>query len=102
MLKGLEHLQIIERNWSSVCKLKLTHNRITQQEDDPMHKIKSTSERLKKKGKLKCWSDSQNPDLYPPEKQGLKMAVHAQKPTSVVEIKQFCNRQVLDIYFSSI
>ncbi len=46
MLQGLEHLQIIERNLSSVCKLKLMPNRITQQDDDPMHKIKSTSERL--------------------------------------------------------
>ncbi len=55
MFHGLEHLQIIERKWSSVCKLKLKHNRITQQEDDPMHKIKSTSERLKK-SQLKCWS----------------------------------------------
>ncbi len=56
-----------ENMWSSVCDLKLKHSWDMQQDNDPKHTSKSTSEWLKKnKIKVLEWS-SQSPDLNPIE-----------------------------------
>ncbi|KAK3528815.1 hypothetical protein QTP70_011602 [Hemibagrus guttatus] len=76
----------------SVCDLKLKRTWVLQQDNDPKHTSKSTSEWLKKnKMKTLEWP-SQSPDLSPIEMlwHDLKKVVHAQKPSTVVELQQFC------------
>ncbi|KAK3527885.1 hypothetical protein QTP86_010205 [Hemibagrus guttatus] len=76
----------------SVCDLKLKQTWVLQQENDPKHTSKSTSEWLKKnKMKTLEWP-SQSPDLNPIEMlwHDLKKVVHARKPSSVAELQQFC------------
>ncbi|KAF7653860.1 hypothetical protein LDENG_00077700 [Lucifuga dentata] len=50
---------------SSVCKLKLKHNWVLQQDNDPKHKSKFTSEWLKRKKMKVLECPSQSPDLTP-------------------------------------
>ncbi|KAK3535396.1 hypothetical protein QTP70_012260 [Hemibagrus guttatus] len=74
----------------SVCDLKQTW--VLQQDNDPKHTSKSTSEWLKKnKMKTLEWP-SQSPDLNPIEMlwHDLKKVVHARKPSNVAELQQFC------------
>ncbi|KAK3540398.1 hypothetical protein QTP70_030411, partial [Hemibagrus guttatus] len=76
----------------SVCDLKLKRTWVLQQDNDPKHTSKSTSEWLKKnKMKTLEWP-SQSPDLYPIEMlwHDLKKVVHARKPSNVAELQQFC------------
>ncbi|KAK3540815.1 hypothetical protein QTP86_001963 [Hemibagrus guttatus] len=76
----------------SVCDLKLKRTWVLQQDNDPKHTSKSTSEWLKK-NKMKAleWP-SQSPDLNPIEMlwHDLKKVVHARKPSNVAELQQFC------------
>ncbi|KAI3376068.1 hypothetical protein L3Q82_016607 [Scortum barcoo] len=76
----------------SVRDLKLKRTWVLQQDNDPKHTSKSTSEWLKRnKMKTLEWP-SQSPDLNPIEMlwHDLKKAVHAQKPSNVAELQQFC------------
>ncbi|KAK3567375.1 hypothetical protein QTP86_019891 [Hemibagrus guttatus] len=76
----------------SVFDLKLKRTWVLQQDNDPKHTSKSTSEWLKKnKMKTLEWP-SQSPDLNPIEMlwHDLKKVVHAQKPSNVAELQQFC------------
>ncbi|KAK3561430.1 hypothetical protein QTP86_002543 [Hemibagrus guttatus] len=76
----------------SVCDLKLKRTWVLQQDNDPKHSSKSTSEWLKKnKMKTLEWP-SQSPDLNPIEIlwHDLKKVVHARKPSNVAELQQFC------------
>ncbi|KAK3508653.1 hypothetical protein QTP70_003098 [Hemibagrus guttatus] len=76
----------------SVCDLKLKRTWVLQQDNDPKHTSKSTSEWLKKnKMKTLEWP-SQSPDLNPIEMlwHDLKKVVHARKPCNVAELQQFC------------
>ncbi len=76
----------------SVRDLKLKRTWVLLQDNDPKHTSKSTSEWLKKnKMKTLEWP-SQSPDLNPIEMlwHDLKKAVHAQKPSNVAELQQFC------------
>ncbi len=78
--------------WPSVRDLKLNRTWVLQQDNDPKHTSKSTSEWLKKnKMKTLEWP-SQSPDLNPIEMlwHDLKKAVHARKPSNVAELQQFC------------
>ncbi|KAK3552485.1 hypothetical protein QTP86_012155 [Hemibagrus guttatus] len=77
---------------TSVCDLKLKRTWVLQQDNDPKHTSKSTSEWLKKnKMKTLEWP-SQSPDLNPIEMlwHDLKKVVHARKPSNVAELQQFC------------
>ncbi|KAK3507199.1 hypothetical protein QTP70_010213 [Hemibagrus guttatus] len=83
----------------SVCDLKLKRTWVLQQDNDPKHTSKSTSEWLKKnKMKTLEWP-SQSPDLNPIEMlwHDLKKVVHARKPSNVAELQQFCKD---DHYFN--
>ncbi|KAK3519838.1 hypothetical protein QTP70_006672 [Hemibagrus guttatus] len=76
----------------SVCDLKLKRTWVLQQDNDPKHTSKSTSEWLKKnKMKTLEWP-SQSPDRNPIEMlwHDLKKVVHARKPSNVAELQQFC------------
>ncbi|KAK3527282.1 hypothetical protein QTP86_018605 [Hemibagrus guttatus] len=76
----------------SVCDLKLKRTWVLQQDNDPKHTSKSTSEWLKKnKMKTLEWP-TQSPDLNPIEMlwDDLKKVVHARKPSNVAELQQFC------------
>uniref|UniRef100_A0A803JW23 Tc1-like transposase DDE domain-containing protein n=1 Tax=Xenopus tropicalis TaxID=8364 RepID=A0A803JW23_XENTR len=76
----------------SVRQLKLKRSWVLQQDNDPKHTSKSTSEWLKKnKMKTLEWP-SQSPDLNPIEMlwHDLKKAGHARKPSNKAELQQFC------------
>ncbi len=72
----------------SVCDIKLKRTWVLQQDNDPKHTSKSTSEWLKKN---KMEWPSQSPDLNPFEMlwHDIKKAVHARKPSNVAELLQF-------------
>ncbi len=79
----------------SVCDLKLKRTWVMQQDNDPKHTSMPTSEWLKKnKIKVLEWP-SQSPDLNTIEMlwHDLKQCIHAQKPFSVAEWKQFCKEE---------
>uniref|UniRef100_A0A9J8CTE6 Tc1-like transposase DDE domain-containing protein n=1 Tax=Cyprinus carpio carpio TaxID=630221 RepID=A0A9J8CTE6_CYPCA len=76
----------------SVRDLKLKRTWVLRQDKDPKHTSKSTSEWLKKNKRKTLEWHSQSPDLNPIEMlwHDLKKVVHAQKPSSVAELQQFC------------
>uniref|UniRef100_A0A8C6Q7I4 Transposase n=1 Tax=Nothobranchius furzeri TaxID=105023 RepID=A0A8C6Q7I4_NOTFU len=79
----------------SFRQLKLKQSWVLQQDNDPKHTSKSTSEWLKNnKMKTLEWP-SQSPDLNPIETlwHDLKKAVHARKPSNKTELQQFCKHE---------
>uniref|UniRef100_A0A9J8AA81 Transposase n=1 Tax=Cyprinus carpio carpio TaxID=630221 RepID=A0A9J8AA81_CYPCA len=79
----------------SVRDLKLKRTWVLQQDNDPKHTSKSTSQWLKtNKMKTLEWP-SQSPDLNPIVMlwRDLKKAVHARKPSNVAELQQFCKEE---------
>ncbi len=83
--------KILKENvWPSVCDLKLKHSWVMQQDNDPKHTSKSTSE-WHKKNKIKAleWP-CQSPDLNPIEMlwHDLKQSFHAWKHSNVAEFKK--------------
>uniref|UniRef100_A0A803JRB2 Tc1-like transposase DDE domain-containing protein n=1 Tax=Xenopus tropicalis TaxID=8364 RepID=A0A803JRB2_XENTR len=76
----------------SVHQLKLSRRWVLQQDNDPMHRSKSTTEWLKqKKIRLLEWP-SQRPDLNLIEMlwHDLKKAIYTRHPKNIAELKQFC------------
>ncbi|KAK3533109.1 hypothetical protein QTP70_007310 [Hemibagrus guttatus] len=92
-MNSVVYQKILKENvQQSVCDLKLKQTWVLQQDNDPKHTSKSTSEWLKKnKMKTLEWP-SQSPDLNPIEMlwHDLKKVVHARKPSDVAELQQFC------------
>lgn len=79
----------------SVHQLKLNRRWVLQQDNDPKHRSKSTTEWLKqKKIRLLEWP-SQSPDLNPIEMlwHDLKKAIHTRHPKNIAELKQFCKEE---------
>lgn len=79
----------------SVHQLKLNRSWVMQQDNDPKHRSKSTTEWLQqKKIRLLEWP-SQSPDLNPIEMlwHDLKRAVHTRHPKNIAELKQFCKEE---------
>ncbi|KAK3511451.1 hypothetical protein QTP70_008891 [Hemibagrus guttatus] len=76
----------------SVSDLNLKQPWVLQQDNDPKHTSKSTSEWLKKNKMKTLEGPSQSPDLNPIEMlwHDLKKVVHARKPSNVAELQQFC------------
>ncbi|KAK3548295.1 hypothetical protein QTP70_009088 [Hemibagrus guttatus] len=87
----------------SVCDLKLKRTWVLQQDNDPKHTSKSTSEWLKKNKMTTLEWPSQSPDLNPIEMlwHDLKKVVHARKPSNVAELQQFCKDNSLELFFAS-
>ncbi len=93
--------KILKENvWPSVCDLKLKRTWVMQQDNDPKHTSKSTSE-WPKENKIKVleWP-SQSPGLNTIEMlwHDLKQSFHAQKPSNVAELKQFCKEEWAKIH----
>ncbi|KAI4874360.1 hypothetical protein NFI96_002555 [Prochilodus magdalenae] len=93
VINGTMNSTVLKENVRpSVRDPKLKRTWILQQNNDPKHTSKSTSEWLKKnKVKTLKWP-SQSPDLNPVEMlwHDLKKVVHVRKPSSVAELQQFC------------
>ena len=66
-----------------------------QQDNDPKHISKSTTEWLQQKKIRLLECPSESPDLNPIEMQwhDLKRAVHTRHPKNIVEPKQFCKEE---------
>ncbi len=80
---------------ASVCDLKLKHTWVMQQDNDPKHTSKFTSEWLKKnKIKVLEWPN-QCPDLNPFRCCGMTLNSPSmlKKPSNVAELKQFCKEE---------
>jgi hypothetical protein len=79
----------------SVCQLKLNKSLVTQQENDPKHKSKSTTEWLQQNKIRLLECPSQSPELNPIEMlwQDLKRAVHTRHPNNIAELKQFSEEE---------
>ena len=79
----------------SVLQLKLNRSWVMQQDNDPKHRSKSTTQWLQqKKIPLLEWP-SQSPDLNPIEMlmHDLKRAVHTRHTKNIPELKQFCKEE---------
>ncbi len=88
--------KILKKNVQpSVCDLKLKRTWVMQQENVPKHISKSTSEWLKKnKIKVLEWpSQSLDFNLIEMLWRDLKQSIHAQNPSNVTELKQFCKEE---------
>ncbi|KAK3572505.1 hypothetical protein QTP86_034294, partial [Hemibagrus guttatus] len=92
-MNSADYQKILKENVRpSVCDLKLKRTWVLQQDNDPKHTSKSTSEWLKKNKMKTLECPSQSPDLNPIEMlwHDLKKVVHARKPSNVAELQQFC------------
>ena len=79
----------------SVRQLKLNRSWMMQQDNNPKHRRKSTTEWLQqKKIRLLVWP-SQSPDLNPIEMlwHDLKSTVPPRHPKNIAELKQFCKEE---------
>ena len=90
------HQDILQENVRlSVCQLKHNRSRVMQQDNDPQHRSKSTTECLQQKKIRLLERPSQSPDLNPIEmlRHDLKRAVHTRHPKNIAELKQFCKEE---------
>ncbi|KAK3524862.1 hypothetical protein QTP86_010091 [Hemibagrus guttatus] len=79
----------------AVRKLKLRRSWVMEQDNNPKHKSKSTTERLQRhKIQLLEWP-SQSPDLNPVVMlwNDLKRTIHTRRPKNMGELKQFCKEE---------
>ena len=79
----------------SVLQIEAQQKLVMQQDNDPKHRSKSTTEWLQqKKIRLLEWP-SPSPDLNPIDMlwHDIKRAVHTRHPKNIAELKQFCNEE---------
>ena len=88
-------LQVQENVRASFCELKRRRKWVMQQDNNPKHTSKSTTESLKQKRFCILEWPSQSPDLNPIEmlRQNLKRGIRGRKPTNISELKQFCEEE---------
>ena len=79
----------------SVRQLKRNRSWVMQQDNDPKHRSKSTTEWLQQKKICLLEWPSQSPDLNPIEMlwHDLKRAVHTRHPNNIAQLKQFCKEE---------
>ena len=79
----------------SVSQLKLCRRCVMQQNNDPKHQSKSTTEWLQRNKICLMEWPSQSPDLNPIELLwiDLKRAIHMRRLNSMTELKQFCQEE---------